>query len=106
VPGQPVTVTYTLTNAGVNPAIGLVQNAVYMSTDEVFDSVEDPLVGIEASTLNLPAGGVAKLSQQVMLARPTAAQPGGVSGNLPPLNPGPYHHRASQTSAATSGSWT
>jgi len=56
-----------------------VQNAVYMSTDEVFDSVR-PLVGIEGPRRSTCRRGVAKLSQQVMPgAGPDAfGQPGGV----------------------------
>src|SRR5262249_27801543 len=87
-PGQPMTVSYTLENMGVNPASGQLFNAVYLSADTTFDSTVDPLVGLDVANINLAPGAVAQLKQQIRFAPlPQASQPGGVTSITPPLTP-------------------
>ncbi|MGH7741838.1 MAG: CARDB domain-containing protein, partial [Candidatus Eiseniibacteriota bacterium] len=50
VPGQAVTVNFTLYNQGTNPAVGTLQNAAYVSGDASFAASDDPLVGIQSTT--------------------------------------------------------
>ncbi len=91
-PGEPVTISYDIANVGVNPAVGSLQNGVYVSSNAVFASEEDPLVGIEVRSVNLPPGGLMHISQRVVLDQPiTVNAAGGVTGALPPLTPGPYY---------------
>src|SRR5207245_1137351 len=42
VPGEDLSVSWTLSNAGPNPAVGLVRDAIYVSDDTTFQ-VTDPL---------------------------------------------------------------
>lgn len=91
-PGRPMTVTYTLDNVGQNPAEGRLDNAIYLSADTVFDSVVDPLVGLEQTTITLLPGQSVTLKQSVTFrALPLASLPSGLTGVTPPLTPGPYH---------------
>lgn len=55
--GTPVTVAWSLKNAGANPAKGFLRDAVYLSQDTVWDAA-DVLLGIKDSTLNLPPQSV------------------------------------------------
>ncbi len=91
VPGEPITVTYTLANQGANPAVGQLQNAVFMSSDSAFISSVDPLVGVEIVNINLPPGGSQRFTARAS-ARPLQVDlDGNVTGTLPPLSPGSYH---------------
>lgn len=90
-PGEPVTITYDIANIGLNQALGSLQNAVYVSRDSAFASVDDPLVGIESRYISLPPGGVAHFAQSVILDRPIQVDAaGGVTANLPSISPGDY----------------
>jgi hypothetical protein len=92
VPGQSITVSYTLANVGVNAAVGQVQNAVYMSADQTFVSSDDPLVGVEVANINIPPGGVAHLSAKVIPTQPLQVDAqGNVTALLPPISPGNYY---------------
>jgi hypothetical protein len=92
VPGEPVTITYTLSNIGENPASGRLENAVFMSRDTSFVAAEDPLVGIESRFIDLMPGEAAQLSVTVTPLRPIQVDlAGNVTGLLPPLAPGDYH---------------
>ena len=91
VPGEPILVSYTLSNQGANPAVGQLQNAVYMSSDAAFVSDDDPLVGIEVVSINLPPGTAQRFTQRLS-ARPLQVDlQGNVTALLPALSPGAYH---------------
>jgi len=91
VPGEPILLSWTLTNQGANPAVGQLQNAAYMSTDAVFVSDDDPLVGVEVVNINLPPGGSQRFAQKLS-ARPLQVDlDGNVTALLPALSPGAYH---------------
>jgi hypothetical protein len=90
-PGLPVAIQYTLRNNGVNPATGVLQNAVYASADAAFASEQDPLIGIEQRTIDLAPGASTVVSLKVDLTRPMLADlQGNVIAPLPPLSPGAY----------------
>jgi hypothetical protein len=91
-PGEPVTVNYLLRNVGANPAVGQLQNGVYLSADTEFDSAVDPLVGLETLNIALAPGAAQRLKQVVSLTPlPLASLPAGITNVTPPLTPGPYH---------------
>jgi CARDB/Right handed beta helix region/Secretion system C-terminal sorting domain len=92
VPGQSVTVSYTLSNVGTNAAVGEVQNAVYVSADQAFASQNDPLVGVEVANINIPPGGSAHLTAHVIPTQPLQVDAqGNVTALLPPISPGNYY---------------
>ncbi len=74
-PGQNVSLTYTITNAGVNAALGGWYDALYLSADGTWD-LSDPLVGRYYHTGDVAPGG----SYTHTLTAP-----------LPGVNPGLYH---------------
>lgn len=91
IPGEMVSVSYTLLNQGTNPAVGQLQNAVYMSSDSLFVSEDDPLVGVEVVNINLAPGAAKRMMQRVAVRPMSVDQLGNVTSLLPPLSPGSYH---------------
>jgi PKD repeat protein len=90
-PGQELTVSYTVQNQGSNIAEGYMNDAVYFSTDDIWD-IDDALFGITRRFINLPPGGSLQLKAQVNLSKAFAVdEAGNITGELPGLTPGSYH---------------
>ncbi len=91
IPGEPVTVSWTLANIGSNPAVGQIHSAVYVSPDPVFD-VSDPVLDIVPTTINLPPGTTQHFSREVSMERAFRADAlGNLTAVLPGVSPGGYH---------------
>ena len=56
VSGEDFTVSWQLRNIGANPATGRVRNAVYLSSDETWNS-DDVMLGYANVNINIPANG-------------------------------------------------
>jgi CARDB/Periplasmic copper-binding protein (NosD)/Right handed beta helix region/Bacterial pre-peptidase C-terminal domain len=92
IPGQPVTVSWTVSNVGVNTASGTMDNAVYVSTDASFQADTDPLIGVQTVSINLPPGATQRFQQTVRLDQALSTEGTGTyTGPLPPVTPGPYY---------------
>jgi len=91
VPGEPVTVTWTLANDGDNPAVGTIENAVYVSSDAVFDAT-DPLVTLQSTFVNVPPHSALVVHGKADLGRTLQLDSqGDVTATLPGVPPGLYH---------------
>jgi len=90
VPGQSVTVNFTLVNQGANPAVGVLSNAVYVSSDTLFDATTDPLVGVQQTSINLAPLTSVQMAMKVIPNRPLHVDAAGVTSLLPPISPGSY----------------
>ncbi len=75
VPGQNITINYTVTNQGVNPANGAWTDSLYLSPTPIW-SVDDPLLGRVDENRNLAAG---------------ASYTGTLTALLPGVTPGSYY---------------
>jgi hypothetical protein len=91
VPGEMVTVKYTLVNIGVNRAVGIVTDAVYVSADTAWTE-SDPLLGTVVNTIDILPGGVVTKSVRVRVAAISQdGFAGEAEGELPGITPGSYH---------------
>lgn len=57
--GQPINLTWTVTNSATVPAIGNWYDAVYLSADQVFDRATDTYIGFRNRPSELTVGGLA-----------------------------------------------
>ncbi len=90
-PGQPATVSWTLTNQGDNPAQGQLSDAVYFSLDETWD-IDDPLLGISTRTIDIAPGAMEVFTSEIDVSRSMREnEDGEVDEDLPGLTPGDYH---------------
>lgn len=74
-PGEPITLSWTVQNIGANPALGIWNDAIYLSPDQTWD-INDVLIG-KQSQVGPVAGGQ---SYNAALTLP-----------LPAVNPGNYY---------------
>jgi hypothetical protein len=89
-PGEIVTVSWSLQNEGVNPAVGTSHQAVYVSRDSTWD-VGDPLIGVHEEEISLAAGALTKHEISLSLESSSfEAAATEVSGTTPGLEPGSY----------------
>jgi len=90
-PGGLMTVTYTVRNQGINPAVGCLTDAVYVSSDSVWDAT-DPLLATAYNSISLAPGAIYHKSLKVRCSNSTKEDfPGSAEGELPGITPGPYH---------------
>jgi len=91
IPGEEVTISWTLQNIGENRATGRLRDAVYISADTLFQ-VEDPVFGVLTHNIDLPPDSSMQLSMKVNLAKLFRADAeGNLTEELPGLTPGKYH---------------
>jgi hypothetical protein len=91
IPGEPVTVEWTLANEGTNAVSGQVYNAVYVSADTSWE-VTDPLLTVQSMYVSLPAGGAQRFAQRVSLEQAYRADAvGNITATLPGVPPGAYY---------------
>jgi len=91
VPGEEVTISWTIQNIGGNPAVGWLQDAAYISADEIWE-VEDPMVGIDSRFINLAPGAKMKVNIQANLAEMKRVDSeGNIIETLPGATPGAYY---------------
>ena len=69
--GAPIAVAWTLHNTGLNPASGQMREAVYLSSDPVWD-VGDALLGIRNAQINLGPGATLEHQLTAPLAKVAA----------------------------------
>jgi hypothetical protein len=91
IPGEAVTVGWTLANEGTNAISGQVYNAVYVSSDTSWE-VTDPVLAIQAMNVNLPAGQSQRFTQRLSLEQAYRADAlGNLTATLPGVPPGSYY---------------
>lgn len=89
--GDDAVVSWLLHNKGTNPANGYVTDAVYVSTDTVWD-VHDPLLGIYEHQVSVPAGGSLAQKYRVNLSKASLADSAGnITAPFPGVPPGSYY---------------
>ena len=54
--GEDISIEYTVTNIGVNAAIGSLRDAVHLSTDQELNIAQDPIVGFNQVNVNIGPG--------------------------------------------------
>ncbi|MBV6505562.1 MAG: hypothetical protein ILNGONEN_01125 [Syntrophorhabdaceae bacterium] len=90
-PGENVTITWTLENRGQYRATGRLRDAVYVSADTTWQ-LDDPLIGVLEHTIDIPSGGSQLLKMQINLAQAFKADTqGNITETLPGVVPGAYH---------------
>ncbi len=91
IPGEEITISWTLKNIGENRATGRLRDAVYISADTLFQ-VEDPVFGVLTHHIDLPPDSSMQMSMKVNLAKLFRADAeGNLTEELPGLTPGKYH---------------
>jgi hypothetical protein len=91
IPGEPVTISWTLANVGTNAVSGQVYNAVYVSADTSWE-VADPLLAVQSMYVSLPPGGAQRYTQRVSLEQAYRADAlGNITATLPGVPPGAYY---------------
>ncbi len=90
-PGNYITVSYTISNQGINPAVGYLTDAIYLSSDSAWQS-SDALLGTNADYVNLYPGTKAKKTMRIPLAVIRRQDMSNIiQGELPGILPGSYH---------------
>lgn len=90
-PGNPVSVSWTLENVGVNPATGVIREGIFVSSDQQW-SPDDALVGVIEETINIAPNVSTELSAEVQLSRSFQVNANGeISGAMPGVAPGAYY---------------
>jgi concanavalin A-like lectin/glucanase superfamily protein/HYDIN/CFA65/VesB family protein/CARDB protein/flagellar hook capping protein FlgD len=90
VPGDDLTLSWTLANVGANPARGSIRDAVYLSGDTTW-SLDDPLAGVLDRTVDITSGGFYSARITVSTAKLSFADASGsVTRPAPSLTPGRY----------------
>ena len=91
VPGDPVTITWTLANESNNPAVGSIENAFYVSRDSAYQET-DPLVSIQSQFINLAPHASQVIKGTVSVERTLKLDTqGNVTATLPGVAPGLYY---------------
>jgi hypothetical protein len=92
VPGDPITIDWTIQNIGDSPANGTMCDAVFISGDTTWN-VNDAHVGNHCRTINLAPGDMAAFElQTTMPSRETLANlHSNLTGDMPGVTPGEYY---------------
>ena len=92
VPGEPITINWTIQNIGDSPASGQMCDAVFISGDTTWD-VNDAHVGNHCRTINLAPGQTAAFEMlTTMPSRDVLANlTGNLTGDMPGVTPGEYY---------------
>ncbi len=89
--GEPLSLSWTLVNQGINPAQGYMCDAVYFSTDAVWD-INDAQVGLDCRVIDISPGGRVEFSAEVDVSQSIRTnEQGETSDQLPGLTPGDYY---------------
>lgn len=87
-PGEPVTISWTVTNTDSSDVTGKWTDAVYISADTVWDYYNDLVIGEDTLTGTLKAG---KSYTKTVALDIGKFFPGNLEANLPGVVPGSYH---------------
>lgn len=91
VPGEPVSISWTLINQGEYPARGRMREAVFISADATWDP-EDRLLGVVETDVDLSSGESSTIALEVDFGRTYAAdRSGNLTGEMPGVEPGDYY---------------
>ncbi len=91
VPGEDITISWTLKNVSSNRAIGRLTDVVYISADTAFQ-VEDPVFGVLTYNIDLLPGAAVQKQARINLAKAFRLDADGkLTEELPGLAPGNYH---------------
>ncbi len=91
IPGEPVTIEWTLVNQGDNPARGRMREAVFISEDATWDP-DDRLLGVAEIDIDLASGASTQAAMKVDVSRTYKADgSGNISGEMPGVVPGVYY---------------
>lgn len=91
IPGEETTISWTLKNIGEHRATGRLRDAVYISSDTLFQ-VEDPVFGVLTHYIDLPPDSSLQINMKVNLAKLFRGDAeGNLTEELPGLTPGQYH---------------
>lgn len=91
VPGDSLTVSWTVANQGPDDAEGVVRDGVYVSVDGTL-SPEDPLVAVLKQQVSIPSGAAKSLTRKVDLSTTYALDANGdITDVLPGVAPGDYY---------------
>ncbi|HLF13353.1 MAG TPA: CARDB domain-containing protein [Bacteroidota bacterium] len=89
--GEDITIEWTIRNQGVNPATGRLTDAVYFSSDSVWD-ISDLLLGTNTRDINLAPGAASRAVLRANLASAALADStASVVDETPGLFPGDYY---------------
>ena len=89
--GKDVSISWTIMNEGINPAVGRMSDAVYFSADTTWD-LSDPLLGIVLRDINLNPGALLKESFNINTLNSILADSlGEITADIPGLLTGEYH---------------
>ncbi|MDZ4804357.1 MAG: CARDB domain-containing protein [Candidatus Eisenbacteria bacterium] len=90
-PGVPLTISWTIENQGMNPAVGQMRDGIYISADTTF-TPDAPLVGITTRSIDLAPGAAISIHSTITLsAEALAGLVGQITRPLPGVSPGAYH---------------
>ena len=91
VPGEPVTITWTIKNQGTNPAAGRMSEAVYISENSQWEFT-DLLLGVISRDIELNPGASMRMSMRANLSRAYRSNEQGViTETLPGVAVGTYY---------------
>ena len=91
VPGEVITVSWTLQNIGDNPASGRMRDGIYFSTDEDWQ-VDDPLLGFSQWIIDLDPLESMRITRQIDVSRRLEYDAyGDLDAELPGMTPGDFH---------------
>jgi hypothetical protein len=90
IPGENVTVSWTLHNIGANRVTGSLRDGVYLSNDATWD-IDDGVIGLLDHYIDILPGSAMTMSAVVNLAHVVHATPtGDITAPLPGVTPGTY----------------
>ncbi|MBN1661871.1 MAG: PKD domain-containing protein [Anaerolineae bacterium] len=88
IPGEAITIDWTIQNQGVYPAIGRMCDAVYISPDATWD-LADAFVANKCQNINLAPGETGLVEVEAVM--PDYEVLANLSGSLPGVTPGTYY---------------
>ena len=89
--GEQFTLSWTIRNQGVNPAVGYISESVYLSSDTTWN-YDDPLVGIVSREIDMAPGASSVMTMRADLANLSFADSlGEITGPVPGILTGNYH---------------
>jgi len=91
IPGESVTISWTIINLGTNPAVGRMSEAVYISPNSQWEFT-DPMLGTISREINLNPGATLRMSMRANLSKVFRSNEHGViTETLPGVAPGKYY---------------
>ena len=90
VPGEEITVSWTIENTGSNPAQGLMRDALFLSADEAWD-LDDRMLGVVEREIDIAPGGALSAAAKVDVGVAYRSDPQGeLTEIVPGVDPGDY----------------